>query len=159
MCLCVSWLRCIATAGCTDVFVSVDVCSIPVSWSAVALARWLHSASRLEGSSEKALLQGDTARQRNAAGLWFTPRYFCSSASFYQVDLGRLLSHSLSSSSPAVLAASCSHLGWLGSWVVSVLDSGAEGPGFKSQPRRCRVTVLGKLFTPIVPLFTKRRNW
>jgi len=32
--------------------------------------------------------------------------------------------------------------------VVSVLDSGAEGPGFKSQPRRCRVTVLGKLFTP-----------
>ena len=32
--------------------------------------------------------------------------------------------------------------------VVSVLDSGAEGPGFKSQPRRSRVTVLGKLFTP-----------
>jgi len=31
--------------------------------------------------------------------------------------------------------------------------------GFKSQPRRCRVTFLGKLFTPIVPLFTKRRNW
>jgi len=32
--------------------------------------------------------------------------------------------------------------------VVSVLDSGVEGPGFKSQARRCRVTVLGKLFTP-----------
>ena len=48
--------------------------------------------------------------------------------------------------------------GWLGSRVVSVLYSGAEGPGFKSQPRRCRVTVLGKLFTPIVPLFTKQRN-
>ena len=30
--------------------------------------------------------------------------------------------------------------GWLGSRVVSVLDSGAEGRGFKSQPRRCRVT-------------------
>ena len=30
---------------------------------------------------------------------------------------------------------------WLGSRVVSVLDSGAEGPGFKAQPRRCRVTV------------------
>ena len=43
--------------------------------------------------------------------------------------------------------------GWLGSRVVSVLDSDAEGPGFKSQPRRCRVTVLGKLFTPIVTLF------
>ena len=39
--------------------------------------------------------------------------------------------------------------------MVSVLDSGAEGPGFKSQPRRCRVTVFGKLLTPIVPLFTK----
>ena len=49
--------------------------------------------------------------------------------------------------------------GWLGSRVVSVLDSGAEGPGFKSQPRRCRVTVLGKLFTPIVLLFTKQQNW
>jgi len=49
--------------------------------------------------------------------------------------------------------------GWLGSRVVSVLDSGAEGLGFKSQPRRCRVTVLGKLFTPIVPLFTKQQNW
>jgi len=29
--------------------------------------------------------------------------------------------------------------GWLSSRVVSVLDSGAEGPGFKSQSRRCRV--------------------
>ena len=28
-------------------------------------------------------------------------------------------------------------LGWLGRRVVSVLESGAEGPGFKSQPRRC----------------------
>jgi len=47
----------------------------------------------------------------------------------------------------------------LGSRVVSVLDSGAEGPGFKLQSRRCRLTVLGKLFTPIMPLFTKQRNW
>ena len=51
------------------------------------------------------------------------------------------------------------HRVWLGSRVVSVLDSGTEGPRFKSQPRRCRVTVLGKLFTPIVPLFTKQQNW
>ena len=49
--------------------------------------------------------------------------------------------------------------GWLGSRVVRVLDSGTEGPGFKSQSRRCRLTVLGKLFTPIVPLFTKQQNW
>ena len=33
---------------------------------------------------------------------------------------------------------------WLGSRMVSVLNSGAEGPWFKSQPRRCRVTVVGK---------------
>ena len=42
------------------------------------------------------------------------------------------------------------------SQVVSMLDSGAEGPGFKSQSRHCRVTVLDKLFTPIVPMFTKQ---
>ena len=36
------------------------------------------------------------------------------------------------------------HTGWLSGRVVSVLDSGAEGPGFKSQPRHCWVTVLGK---------------
>ena len=51
------------------------------------------------------------------------------------------------------------YTGWLGSRVVSVLDSVAGGPGFKSQSRRCRVTVLGKLFAPIVPLFTKQQNW
>jgi len=56
------------------------------------------------------------------------------------------------------IARSCG-LGWLGSRVVSVLDSGAERPGFKSRSRRCRVTVLGKLFTPVVPLFTKQQNW
>ena len=43
--------------------------------------------------------------------------------------------------------------------MVSVLYSGTEGPWFKPQSRRCRVTVLGKLFTPIVPLFTKQQNW
>jgi len=43
--------------------------------------------------------------------------------------------------------------------VVSVLDSGAEKSGFKSQSRRCRVTVLGKLLTPIAPLYTKQQNW
>jgi len=44
------------------------------------------------------------------------------------------------------------HAGWLGSRAVIVLNTGAERPGFKSQSRRCRVTVLGKLFTPIVPV-------
>jgi len=48
---------------------------------------------------------------------------------------------------------------WLGSRVVSMLDSGAEGPEFKLQLRCCRLTVSRKLFTPIVPLFTKQQNW
>ena len=49
-------------------------------------------------------------------------------------------------------------IAWLGSRMVSVLDSGAEGSDFISRPRRCRVTVLGKLFIPIVPVFTGQRN-
>jgi len=40
-----------------------------------------------------------------------------------------------------------------------VLDSGAVWPGFKLQPLRYRVAVLGKLFTPIVTLFTNQQNW
>ena len=47
---------------------------------------------------------------------------------------------------------------WLGSQVVSVLDSGAEGLGFKSQPRLWWVTVLGKLLTPILLLFANQQN-
>ena len=39
-----------------------------------------------------------------------------------------------------------------------MLNLGAEGPGFKSQSRSYRVTVLGKLLTPIVPLFTKQQK-
>jgi len=41
-------------------------------------------------------------------------------------------------------------MGSLGIRVVCVLDSGAEGPGFKLRPRRCWVTALSKLFTPIL---------
>ena len=37
--------------------------------------------------------------------------------------------------------------GWLGSRVVSVLDSGTEGAGFKSQPRRCRVVTRQTVHT------------
>ena len=67
--------------------------------------------------------------------------------------------HFLGGFLPRFACGPYSHYGWLGSRVVSVLDSGAEGPWFKSQPQRWRVTVLGKLFTPIVPLFTKQQNW
>jgi len=39
--------------------------------------------------------------------------------------------------------------------VVSVPNSVSEEHGFESQSRRCRVAVLGKLFTPIVPRSTQ----
>jgi len=39
--------------------------------------------------------------------------------------------------------------------VVSVSDSGSEEHGFESHSRRCRVTVLGKLFAPSVPRSTQ----
>ena len=29
----------------------------------------------------------------------------------------------------------------------------------QAQKARVQITVLGKLFTPIVPLFTKQQNW
>jgi len=35
--------------------------------------------------------------------------------------------------------------GWLSSRVVSVLDSGAEEPGFKLQQRCCRITACNSL--------------
>ena len=78
---------------------------------------------------------------------------------------GQCHMHGCNASTPSMLSttrfssisASCTQRrGWLGSRVVSVLDSDAEGPGFKSQPRRCKVTVLGKLLTPM-PLITKQR--
>ena len=53
---------------------------------------------------------------------------------------------------PRLMWSGSSDTGWLGSRVVSVLDSGAVGPEFKSQSRRCRVRVLGKLFTPVFPV-------
>jgi len=36
---------------------------------------------------------------------------------------------------------------WLSSRLVSVLDSGSEGPGFKSQSRRCRVSLRQTVHT------------
>ena len=39
---------------------------------------------------------------------------------------------------------------WLACWTQAQKGLGSN---------RCRVTVLGKLFTPILPLFTKQRNW
>jgi len=42
---------------------------------------------------------------------------------------------------------------WLASWTQAQKGLGSN------RSRDSRVTVLGKLFTPIVPLFTKQQNW
>ena len=47
------------------------------------------------------------------------------------------------SGSVLVFRSVCLSVAWLGSRLVSVLDSGAEGLWFKSQARRCRVTGEG----------------
>jgi len=46
--------------------------------------------------------------------------------------------------------------GWLGSRVVSVLDSGAEGPGLAAT---LSGNSLRQTVHTIVPLLTKQRNW
>jgi len=46
-----------------------------------------------------------------------------------------------------VISVGSRHLWWLGSRAVSVLDSGAEVPGFKSQSRRCRVSLRQTVHT------------
>ena len=48
--------------------------------------------------------------------------------------------------------------GSVAEWLACCTQAQKGQPGFKSQSRRCRVTVLGKLFTPIVPLLTKQEN-
>ena len=45
-----------------------------------------------------------------------------------------------------------------GSSVAEWLACWTQAHNSKSQSLRCRVTVLGKLFTPIVPLFTKQQK-
>ena len=55
---------------------------------------------------------------------------------------------------PVTQSAGGSVAEWLACWGLR-----RRRPEFKSQPRRCRVTVLGKVLTPIVPLFAKQRNW
>ena len=98
----------------------------------------------------------------DGAGIRTRPASICSRRSADETSRCRMTSQlaggtqiflPMNNTSPDIFPQS--GLGWLGSRVVSVLDSGAEGPGFKSQSRRCRAAVLGKLFTPIVPLFTK----
>jgi len=43
---------------------------------------------------------------------------------------------------------------WLAFWTQA-----QKGPGSNRSRDAVRLTVLGKLFTPIVPLFTKQQSW
>jgi len=47
--------------------------------------------------------------------------------------------------------------GWLGSRVVSVLDSDAEEPGFKSQSRRCRNSLRQTVHTHCASVHQARK--
>jgi len=52
-------------------------------------------------------------------------------------------------------------MGWLGSRVVSVLDSGKRARVQIAVEKLSgnSLSLLGKLFIPIVPLFTKQQKW
>jgi len=103
-------------------------------------------------------LQTDDALGSSFNWIYFVPLIILGSFFMLNLVLGVLSGYAVFPLH-SFLSYTIKIVGWLGSRVVSVLDSGADGLGFKSQSRRCRVTVLGKLFTPIVPLFTKQRNW
>jgi len=44
---------------------------------------------------------------------------------------------------------------WLACWTQAQKSPGSN----RSHDAVCQVIVLGKLFTPSVPLFTKQQNW
>ena len=75
-------------------------------------------------------------------------------------DVGRVLrlTNPLSTTTPqgVVLAAKPGQPYLLSKNVNDISKEYTKEPGFKSQSRRCRVIVLGKLFTPIVAMFTKQ---
>ena len=66
------------------------------------------------------------------------------------LDLSSPLSRSIIAKFTCLLSVLCGSVAeWLACWTQAQKGLGSN---------RCRVTVLGKLFTPIVPLFTKQRN-
>jgi len=130
------------------VCVCVCVCVCFVLDGALHVFGWLSCVSAESAATRRVASDGSVCQQHSACVLNDVGLYVCRCNAGY-VDIEGLCYRQY---------CICS-VGWLGSRVVSVLDSGAEGPGLKSPSRRCRVTVLGKLFTPIVPLFTKQRNW
>jgi len=72
-----------------------------------------------------------------------------------------VLSASAHTTHAYILLYSHSHIlaGLAAEWLVCWTQA-QKGPGSnRSCPRCCQVTVLGKLFTPIVPLLTKQQNW
>ena len=52
----------------------------------------------------------------------------------------------------------CTEGGSVAEW-LACLTQAQKGPGSNRSRDAVTVLVLGNLFTPIVPLFTKQRNW
>ena len=118
-----------------------------------------HSLGAMQTNTDGRTRQRIECSQRRWPSETSTRRSTCTHLQHSPEFIDRQYIHEVYHTNLTKLWISLHLTGWLGSRVVSVLDSGAKGPGFKSQSRRCRVTVLGKLFTPIVLLFTKQKNW
>ena len=151
-------LTCISFATCSNLALNTSLYTVMVATSRIATAAQIDSLYLPGGADVHPCQMHGSLGAQESVNLPYT-------------DLDRFgricTSHGLhrQTEKPRYVATSSANVhklhiqSLLGSRVVSVLDSGAPRPGFKSQPRRCRVTVFGKLFTPIVPLFTKQRNW
>jgi len=151
--LCYSELQLSAIKKYTHTFSENHFCSYTINI--------YHARTEREGTKERTAREQTRSKRRRWEKREYQVRYW----SFTSLNITQVISDSTQLRSAFYTPRAHSKWGstllsgCLGCRVVSVLHSGAEGPGFKSQPRRCRVTVLGKLFTPIVPLFTKQQNW
>jgi len=93
-----------------------------------------------------------SAKQPLPWGIWPTPS---TTSSILFIVPTRVRTPNGNSIGSSVFVGYCCYRGgsvaeWLTSWTQAQKSPGSN---------RSRVTVLGKLFTPTVPLFTKQQNW
>ena len=91
-------------------------------------------------------LQTDDALGSSFNWIYFVPLIILGSFFMLNLVLGVLSGYAVFPSH-SFLSYTIKIVGWLGSRVVSVLDSGADGLGFKSQSRRCRVSLRQTVHT------------
>ena len=73
-------------------------------------------------------------------------RHWCKNKHFFNVET---LTFSYGEEAPTIQTTLCSAFLFVASKVAKALDLQLAGCEFKSRPRLCRVTILGKLFTPM----------